>query len=142
MHLIVDGSGGDPDRLKDADLVNRFLDEHPGAIGMTKIGPPQVQTYHGRTAEDSGVSGFVLIAESHISIHTFPDRGFVYVDIFSCKDFDTAGSTRDVKVTFSLDDVRVRILDRDVDHATFRGSSRDMARERVGLGSPRGLGDA
>ena len=32
--------------------------------------------------------GFVLIAESHISIHTFPERGYLSLDIFSCKDFD------------------------------------------------------
>src|SRR6266581_1922447 len=32
--------------------------------------------------------GFVIIAESHISIHTFPDRNSALVDIFSCKQFD------------------------------------------------------
>jgi len=29
-----------------------------------------------------------MIAESHISIHTFPDQDYVFVDIFSCKNFD------------------------------------------------------
>jgi S-adenosylmethionine decarboxylase len=38
--------------------------------------------------EDWGLSGIVIIAESHLAIHTFPDKGFVTVDIFSCKDFD------------------------------------------------------
>jgi S-adenosylmethionine decarboxylase len=31
----------------------------------------------------------VLIAESHITIHTFPDKDHAFIDIFSCKDFDT-----------------------------------------------------
>jgi S-adenosylmethionine decarboxylase len=55
---------------------------------MTKIMPPYVFTYHGAVEDDWGVSGIVLIAESHISIHTFPDKGFVTLDIFSCRDFD------------------------------------------------------
>ena len=35
--------------------------------------------------DPGGRSGFVVIAESHISIHTFPDRGFVSADVYSCK---------------------------------------------------------
>jgi len=41
--------------------------------------------------EDWGVSGIVLIAESHISTHTFVEKGYMSFDIFSCKDFDTEG---------------------------------------------------
>ena len=63
MHLAVDGYGGDPEKLKDVDLVHQFLDEYPDAIGMTKIVPPQVYTYQGQKPGDWGVSGFVLIAE-------------------------------------------------------------------------------
>ena len=37
--------------------------------------------------------GFVIIAESHISVHTFPEHGYVWVDIFSCKEFETDGAT-------------------------------------------------
>ena len=87
MHLAVDGYGADAEKLKDEGLVSRFLDHYPSTIGMTKIIPPQVYTYHGNTPEDWGISGFVLIAESHISVHTFPDRQHVNIDIFSCKDF-------------------------------------------------------
>ena len=41
------------------------------------------------------MSGIVLIAESHISIHTFPEKNYASVDIFSCKDFDVE-STADI----------------------------------------------
>jgi S-adenosylmethionine/arginine decarboxylase-like enzyme len=36
----------------------------------------------------AGLSGFTFIFESHISIHTYSERGFVTADIYSCKDFD------------------------------------------------------
>ena len=135
MHLIVDGYGATPEKLQDTDLVYRFLDEYPQAIGMTKIVPPQVYTYHGKTPEDWGVSGFVIIAESHISIHTFPDRQYVNIDIFSCKDFDATSSLSIVKRTFSLPEVKVWTLERGIDYATPREGYNGMVRERVNIGS-------
>ena len=135
MHLIVDGYGATPEKLQDTDLVYRFLDEYPHAIGMTKIVPPQVYTYHGKTPEDWGVSGFVIIAESHISIHTFPDRQYVNIDIFSCKDFDATSSLSIVKRTFSLPEVKVWTLERGIDYATSREGYNGMVRERVHIGS-------
>ena len=131
MHLVVDGYGADPEKLKDVDLVHTFLDEYPSAIGMTKIVPPQVYTYRGQTPEDWGVSGFVLIAESHISIHTFPDRGYVNIDVFSCKEFDARASLEDVKRTFSLTEVKVWTLDRGLEHSTPRAAYHGMVRERM-----------
>ena len=135
MHLVVDGYGATPEKLQDTDLVYRFLDEYPQAIGMTKIVPPQVYTYHGKTPEDWGVSGFVIIAESHISIHTFPDRQYVNIDIFSCKDFDATSSLSIVKRTFSLPEVKVWTLERGIDYATPREGYNGMVRERVHIGS-------
>ena len=67
MHVTIDGYGGDPQKLADENLVRAFLDLCPSAIGMTKIAPPYVCRYVGAKPEDWGVSGFVLIAESHIS---------------------------------------------------------------------------
>ncbi len=133
MHLVVDGYGADPQKLKDPDIVYRFLDEYPHAIGMTKVVPPQVYTYYGKTPEDWGVSGFVIIAESHISIHTFPDRKYVNIDIFSCKDFDATSSLEVVKCTFALPEVKVWTLNRGIDYATPREGYNGMVRERVNI---------
>ena len=81
--------GCDKRKLSSVQEVSRFLDELPAKIGMTKIIPPYVFEYHGVKPEDWGVSGVVLIAESHIAVHTYPDKGYVAFDAFSCKDFDT-----------------------------------------------------
>ena len=141
MHLAVDGYGADPTKLKDEDLVLRFLGDYPSAIGMKKVAPPQVYTYRGKHPQDWGVSGFVLIAESHISIHTFPDRGYVNIDIFSCRDFDPKASLRDVELAFSLPEVRVWTLERGVEHSTPRQAYGGMVRERVNLAPGRGQAD-
>ena len=119
-------------------LVRGFLDAHPETLGMTKMVPPQVYTYRGETPEDWGVSGFVLIAESHISVHTFPDRGYINVDVFSCKEFDTDASKREIEATFGLDDVRVWTLERGTDYSTPREAHDGMVRDRAQLASAGG----
>ena len=87
-HLTMDMYGCNKKKLKDVNFVFNFLDELPSMIGMTKIMPPYTFSYSGLKPEDWGVSGIVLIAESHISMHTFPEKNYVSLDIFSCKDFD------------------------------------------------------
>ena len=133
LHLIIDGFGGNPDRLGSEGLVSSFLDEHPGKIAMTKISSPQVYTYRGRIPEDWGVSGFVLIAESHISVHTFPDRGRVNVDIFSCNAFDTGASVKDVKELFLLDSLKVHTMERGPDYSSPEEARNGVIRERSSL---------
>jgi S-adenosylmethionine decarboxylase len=131
LHLAIDGFGADSETLRDLEVVRRFLDEYPSAIGMNKIVPPQVYMYRGPVPEDWGVSGFVLIAESHISVHTFPDRGYINIDIFSCKEFDAGPSLEVVRDTFSLPDVKVWTLERGVDYSTTAQAYRGMDRERA-----------
>jgi S-adenosylmethionine decarboxylase len=117
MHLTIDGYGGDPRRLADENLVRALLDECPAEIGMTKIAPPTVARYRGQKAEDWGVSGYVLIAESHLSIHTFPARGLVWADIFSCKGFDAERLVERMKDAFALSDTRLHLLERGLEYA-------------------------
>ena len=142
MHLVIDGYGGDPEKLEDAGLIHRFLDEYPPLLGMTKVAPPRVHTYHGRHPEDWGISGFVLIAESHISIHTFPDRRYANIDIFSCREFDASPALEDVKEALSLSEVRVWTLDRGLEYATPRAAYEGVVRERAGLIPTLESGDA
>lgn len=88
-HLTMDMYGCDKSKLSSVEAVSKFLDELPAKIEMTKIIPPYVFKYSGIKPEDWGVSGIVLIAESHIAIHTYPDKNYASFDAFSCKDFDT-----------------------------------------------------
>lgn len=112
MHVIVDGFGGDPEQLADENVVSAILESYPERMGMTKIAPPTVVRYRGTKPEDWGVSGYVMIAESHISVHTFPERNLIWADIFSCKDFDAAPVVDDLRRRFALRDVKTTTLER------------------------------
>ncbi|WP_457640757.1 adenosylmethionine decarboxylase [Persephonella sp.] len=112
-HLMVDGYEGNYEVLASVEAVTNFLDELPKEIGMTKIMPPYVFKYDGGDKpEDWGVSGFVIIAESHISIHTFPEKGYFSIDIFSCKDFDIDRALEIIKEYFGTDKLEVRQTER------------------------------
>lgn len=102
-HLIMEASGCKYEKLTDIKLLTRLLDKLPEKMGMTKVMPPYVFEYKGEVPDDWGLSGIVIIAESHLAFHTFPDKGFVTVDIFSCKDFDVATAVREIVNTFEPD---------------------------------------
>ena len=76
------------EKLTDINLLTNLLDRLPNEMNMTKIMAPYVFEYKGLIPDDWGVSGIVIIAESHLAIHTFPDKGFLTVDIFSCNEFN------------------------------------------------------
>ena len=85
-HITIDGYGGNQEKLNDKNLVLLVLDELPNILGMKKLSDPQVYFAPENDVKDpGGWSGFVVIAESHISIHTFPRRGFLTADIYTCK---------------------------------------------------------
>jgi S-adenosylmethionine decarboxylase len=116
MHVTIDGFGGNPAQLSSVELVRNLLDRYPDEIGMTKISEPHVFEYRGDKPEDWGVSGFVLIAESHIAVHTFPEHGQVWVDIFSCKGFDEIPAIDKIVDAFTIEHTRVNKLERGLEY--------------------------
>jgi S-adenosylmethionine decarboxylase len=87
-HLALDLRNCDPGKLGNLQLVFDVLFQLPNEIGMTRITQPYVFPYSGMEADDAGITGTVIIAESHISIHTFISKRYAFVDVFSCKLFD------------------------------------------------------
>jgi S-adenosylmethionine decarboxylase len=129
MHLIIDGYTRDPALLQDREGLYNLLDRYPAAIGMRKIAPPFVFRYVGEKPEDWGYSGFVLIAESHISIHTFPARGFVNIDIFSCKDFSVELAIAEMQKVFGLQRMKTYLLWRGEEYPAEPSAAQPLVEE-------------
>lgn len=113
MHLIIDGYSNNAKILQDEDYLHNWLESYPSRIGMTRISPPYVLRYIGSKLEDWGISGFVFIAESHISVHTFVERNYINLDVFSCKDFDADKAIKDFQQGFHLIKSRTCLIDRE-----------------------------
>lgn len=113
MHLLMDGYCDNRELLQDEAFLKNLLTEYPGRISMTRISEPLIIRYADCPPEEWGISGFVFLAESHIAIHTFVERGLVNIDVFSCKDFDTAHAAEDMKARFGFTKSRVALAERD-----------------------------
>ena len=96
-HLMIDGYRCKSEKLDNVNLIYKFLEALPSKLNMHILTKPHV--IRNDTETDYGVTGIVLIAESHISIHTFPKEGYFTMDIYSCKPFDTQ-ETLDYTVAF------------------------------------------
>lgn len=105
-HLILDLSGVATDILNDAEGLTQFLKTLPSAIDMHVLKGPEVAV---GIPENPGISGFVIIDFSHISIHTFTKYNEALVDIFSCKPFDQESAKKAVLDYFKIPESQARI---------------------------------
>ncbi|MFM7389223.1 MAG: S-adenosylmethionine decarboxylase [Vampirovibrionales bacterium] len=101
-HLMLDCRQCDYDKINSLDVVYNFLNELPELVGMTKIIPPYVFPYSGLIPEDKGITGMVIIAESHLTFHSFVEKDYFFFDMFSCKPFDVAKVEQHVIETFGV----------------------------------------
>lgn len=113
-HLTIDGYGGDEKKLNDRELVLSCFSELVGNIGMKMLASPEVYFAKGNDIKDpGGWTGFVVIEESHISIHTFPKRRFVSIDVYTCQSgLATDAIIAYFKEKFSLHDVETNFIRR------------------------------
>lgn len=65
---------------------------------------------HTHKFSPQGVSGVAVLAESHISVHTWPEIGYGAFDVFMCGDANPWAAVGVLKAAFGTDDVRVREL--------------------------------
>ena len=114
VHLTLDGYGGAEHLLADADRVLACLSALPERLGMHKLAEPVlIELGHHSPKDPGGVSGFVIIAESHISIHTFPLRGFVSADVYTCQNtLDTEQICQYFAEAFDLQDLEINLVRR------------------------------
>jgi S-adenosylmethionine decarboxylase len=94
MHLLVDL--WDASHLNEPDYIDAALCEAALAAQATIL-----HSHFHHFAPSGGVSGVVVLAESHISIHTWPERNFAAIDIFMCGACDPYASLPVLRRAFS-----------------------------------------
>lgn len=119
-HLTIDGYSGSKEKLDDRELVLFCLNDLPEKLGMHKLAEPVIYLAKGNDIKDpGGWSGFVVIEESHISIHTFPERGFISADVYTCKNgMDNDFILNYFKEKFTLSDIEHNFIKRGTRYST------------------------
>jgi S-adenosylmethionine decarboxylase len=105
LHFMLDGYGCPLEVLNNKELLTEMLRNIPTKMGMHIISEPLIVEVGPKNRKDpGGLSGFVLIAESHLSFHTFPNRGFVTIDVYTCQDIlDTQKLTDEFVSAFKIE---------------------------------------
>ena len=77
-HLLLELNDCDPKLLNDISFIRDVMLAAANESGATVLG----ESFHQFSPQ--GVSGVILIAESHLSVHTWPEHGYAGADIFTC----------------------------------------------------------
>jgi S-adenosylmethionine decarboxylase len=110
VHLMLELYGCDRQILSDESLVRRVLEEFPARVEMEKVSPVHLYQIETSNPLDAGLSGFVVIAQSHISLHAWPEYSEVDIDICSCKEFSQEEAITFAKQMFQTDDVEAHFV--------------------------------
>jgi len=78
FHYLIELHGCSRTKLLDAPFLEDLFQKAVKESGATEVG----RVFHNFSPE--GVSGVILISESHFSIHTWPEHGYAAVDLFTC----------------------------------------------------------
>jgi len=83
-HIILECDGVSSSSLKDKSYIRGILEESAKLAGATII-----SSHFHHFGGEYGVTGLIMLAESHISIHTWPETEYASIDVFMCGNCDS-----------------------------------------------------
>ena len=108
VEWLVDAHGCDPDSLRSRSgmeaVFRRLVDE----LRLVPVGEPRFHVF----PEPGGVTGLLLLRESHLSCHTFPERGFAAFDLYCCRPLEAWPWEERLTEALGAREVRVRFVER------------------------------
>lgn len=101
QHLLAEFYKCTNETLDDENLISDIMTKAVEISKATIIRP----FFHKFSPQ--GVSGIIVIAESHLAIHTWPEHNYAAVDLFSCGDFDFTGALKYIKDKLNAGDYSI-----------------------------------
>jgi S-adenosylmethionine decarboxylase len=106
-HLILELWSEQPHLLKNPDRIVMICKQAAKEAGATII----TSNFH-HFGEGYGVSGVIILAESHITIHTWPEDNYAAIDVFMCGNCDPLKTLNVFETEFKSTKVEYKILNR------------------------------
>ncbi len=78
---IVDALGAPPESLRDLALVRGIVERLIAELALKPVAEPLWHVFPG----EAGLTGLVLLAESHVAVHTFPELGLATFNLYCCR---------------------------------------------------------
>lgn len=111
-HLIIDAYEVQSKKLKDRKSLMHLLEDLPTQLKMRILKKPVIGKIASEGYPDWGLSGFVILYESHISFHTWPEENYVAMDIYSCKEIDEQAARAYLKNHFGSGKFKIKSIAR------------------------------
>src|SRR5262245_6047073 len=105
---IIDAYGCDPSALRDRSRLTLLFER---LIGDLRLTPVTEFVWHNFPAP-GGVTGFVVLAESHLACHTFPEFGSICINVFCCRPREEVDAARVMAEMLGATETLVRSVDR------------------------------
>jgi S-adenosylmethionine decarboxylase len=105
---LVEAHGCDPAPLGDVEALRTLFAAMVSGLGLHPVGDPLWHKFPG----PGGVTGMVLLAESHLTVHTFPEHGSLCLNLFCCRPRPEWGFDAELRARFGADEVTVRAVER------------------------------
>lgn len=112
QHLIMELYGCDHASLQDRTLLETTFDRLPLVLDMQRVSPVTIYPITTSDPRDDGLSGFVVIATSHIAFHAWPGYNTLSCDVFSCEPYHTEEVLAYLQAIFQSKDVEVYTVER------------------------------
>ena len=110
-HLMLDVKGCEIQRATDPEYITHFTKDLVRLIEMVPYGEPQLVHFAVET-EKAGWTVIQLIETSNIMGHFLDNSGDLYMDIFSCKDFDETKVVKSIEEHFKPKNIKQRFFRR------------------------------
>jgi S-adenosylmethionine decarboxylase len=105
---LVEAYGCGAAALRDVSTLEALFESLVRDLSLKPVAPPQ---WH-RFPAPGGVTGFVMLAESHLACHTFPEHGTLCLNLFCCKPRPEYNFEERLRQTVGAERVEVRSLER------------------------------
>jgi S-adenosylmethionine decarboxylase len=108
VEWVIDAEGCSPAALRDLSKIEGAIDQIVRALSLHPVGAPLVHHFPG----EGGITALVLLAESHLTIHTFPELGAVTLNVYCCRPRAPLDWPEVLAFSFGAGQVHVRSLTR------------------------------
>lgn len=107
QHIILECDNINEELLKNCEAIKKILED-----AAQRSGARILHSYFHHFGGEYGVTGLVALAESHISIHTWPETGYAAIDIFMCGECDPLIASSYIISQINCETVNVTIINR------------------------------
>jgi S-adenosylmethionine decarboxylase len=111
-HALFDCLHGGLEQVRSRENIKDFIEELVPSIGMRSYGEPIIEHFATHDIDAAGHSLVQLIETSSITAHFVDRSGDLYVDVFSCLEYDVQKTQSIVQKYFSPESIRVTCLAR------------------------------